>query len=166
MSKSSHPGMRPDGVRAAGVLLYCNVNADAAEGNEDSTQKFFLLMRHANRWDLPKGHCDGDESFQETALREMEEETGIKIDQVELDPTFKFDLRYPVTYRKHGNQVFDKHVRYFLGKLACQPDFKVPEIKVTEHESFEWFAWAPPHVIQAETIDPLLAAVADYFRRK
>jgi hypothetical protein len=33
---------------------------------------------------------------------------------------------------------------------------------LTEHESFRWFDWNPPHEIQAQTIDPLLDAVAKY----
>lgn len=145
-------------VRAAGVLLYCSVNRDTSEGNSHLAKKLFLLMRHSNRWDLPKGHCDGDESFRETALREMEEETGISPDQVILDPKFQFDLRYQVTYRRHGDQLFNKHVRYFLGKIPEQMD-----IKVTEHDSFEWLPWNPPHQIQTETIDPLLAAVTQHW---
>jgi 8-oxo-dGTP pyrophosphatase MutT (NUDIX family) len=111
-------------------------------------------MRHANRWDLPKGHCDGDETFLQTAIREMEEETGIAPEMVTWDPDFQFDLRYQVNYRRHGNQVFEKHVRYFLGQVPKKMD-----VKVTEHESFKWLPWDPPHQIQAETIDPLLAAI-------
>mgnify|MGYP003392721589 CR=1 FL=1 len=36
----------------------------------------FLLLRHASRWDLPKGHVDAGESDRECALRELREETG------------------------------------------------------------------------------------------
>jgi 8-oxo-dGTP pyrophosphatase MutT (NUDIX family) len=160
----------PPVVRAAGVLLYCTSLYDTSIPdattltNNDAAAKRFLLMRHSNRWDLPKGHCDGDESFRETAIREMEEETGIAAHRVTLDPTFRFDLRYPVTYRRHGDQVFDKHVRYFLGQLdAVDLQTGPPEIKVTEHDSYQWFDWNPPHRIQTETIDPLLFAVAKHW---
>ena len=37
----------------------------------------FLLMRHADRWDLPKGHVDAGETEMECALRELAEETGV-----------------------------------------------------------------------------------------
>ena len=43
-----------------------------------------LLLRHSSissreggHWDFPKGHIDGDETEIQTALRELEEETGI-----------------------------------------------------------------------------------------
>ena len=118
----------------------------------------FLLMRHPNRWDLPKGHCDSGESFLETAIRETWEETGIAASEIEVDKNFKFDLFYQVQYSEFGNQPFEKQVRYFLGFLKKKPD-----LQLTEHESAVWHPWAPPHRIQRQTIDSLLEAVACHF---
>ena len=50
----------------------------------------FLLMRHADRWDLPKGHVDRGETEMECALRELHEETGITADDIELIDRFRF----------------------------------------------------------------------------
>ena len=138
------PGNR---VRAAGILL---IHRDAGEQS-------FLLMRHHDRWDLPKGHCEAGESFRETALRETEEETGIAAAKIRIDPDFSFELFYPVQYAHRSATVFQKQVRYFLGYLSEKPD-----LKITEHESARWFLWSPPHQIQSQTIDPLLAAVAEH----
>src|SRR5687768_14738782 len=46
----------------------------------DDTGKFVLLTHHAklNRWLQPGGHADGDENVVRVALRETEEETGLK----------------------------------------------------------------------------------------
>tara|TARA_A100001391_G_scaffold145315_1_gene103003 strand:- start:437 stop:889 length:453 start_codon:yes stop_codon:yes gene_type:complete len=131
-------------VRAAGVLLLTQ-----------EPQPRFLLMRHPDRWDLPKGHCDGKESYLETAQREMQEETGLDSKICQFDDRFRFDLNYDVTYRKHPGKVFAKKVRYFLARLPA-----AVRIEVSEHDAYEWFAWSPPHQIQSQTIDPLLAAVA------
>lgn len=133
-------------VRAAGILLMC-----------EHPVRQFLLMRHRDRWDLPKGHCDADESFLETALRETQEETGIAPQEIVVDPAFHFELEYPVRYARGGDQVFTKRVCYFLAYVDTKP-----ELRLTEHESAQWFDWAPPHQIQSESIDPLLAAVAAY----
>lgn len=122
-------------------------------GPPDSVE--FLLMRHPARWDLPKGHCDDGESFLETALRETEEETGIASDAIKIDPHFEFDVFYQVQYAEMGSQWYDKQVRYFLGFLDQKPD-----LILTEHSSACWHRWQPPHQIQAQTIDPLLEAVA------
>ena len=133
-------------LSAAGILLITRTRP-----------RQFLLMRHVDRWDLPKGHCDPGESSQQTALRETEEETGIDRDSIVLAPDFRFELSYLVRYKKSGNQAFQKTVVYLLGEIesAFTPT-------LTEHESFRWFDWKPPHKIQSQTIDPLLEAVALY----
>lgn len=140
------PGQR---VRAAGILIMSTA--------DDPPQ--FLLMRHHDRWDLPKGHCDQAETFRETALRETAEETGITAESISLDESFCFELVYPVTYHDRGDQVFEKQVRYFLGYVQ-----RKPALRITEHESAQWIDWNPPHQIQAQSIDPLLAAVAEHLK--
>lgn len=43
----------------------------------NSEGKYLLIFRH-NIWDLPKGKQEPDETIEECALREVEEETGLK----------------------------------------------------------------------------------------
>lgn len=135
-------------VRAAGMLLV-----------SVHPRKQFLLLRHPKRWDLPKGHCEEGESFLDTAIRETEEETGIAASAITIDDGFSFEVTYPVTYRRTGDRVFTKTVRYYLGYLES-----IPSLTLTEHGEFQWFDWDPPHRIQTETIDPLLAAVDAYWQ--
>jgi len=119
----------------------------------------FLLMRHPTRWDLPKGHVDPGETDLECALRELEEETGIGVDAIQLDPTFRFEHHYPVRDRSDPDRISDKTLLIFLGWLT-----RNVELALTEHEGFAWFPWSPPHAIQVQTIDPLLAAVAAHLQ--
>jgi 8-oxo-dGTP pyrophosphatase MutT (NUDIX family) len=118
----------------------------------------FLLMRHKDRWDLPKGHIDPGETEMQCALRELHEETGIGAADVELVDGFRFESQYPV--RAKSGQVYDKALVLFLGRLMRD----VP-IAVTEHQGYEWFAWNPPHRIQAWTIDPLLETLASFLNQ-
>lgn len=133
--------MREPELRACGVLLTRGTPVDS-----------FLLMKHADRWDLPKGHVDPGETLVECALRELEEETGIPRQQVQLDSHFEFRQQYQVCYPRTGNRPLWKELVVFLGKLQGEVDI-IP----TEHLGFQWFDWQPPHQIQAQTIDPLLA---------
>lgn len=116
-------------------------------------------MRHPRRWDLPKGHAEPGESLRQTALREACEETGIAAAAIRFDPEFQHTIRYPVRDRHDGDRMFQKSVTYFLGYVD-----PLTEVRPTEHIAFEWFPWPPEGPIQTQTIDPLLAAAAEYLR--
>ena len=79
-------------LRAAGVICF----------KQGKSKKKFLLMKHKNRFDLPKGHQEEGETDIETALRELEEETGISADQIEIDQDFHFELQYNPKYKRFG----------------------------------------------------------------
>jgi 8-oxo-dGTP pyrophosphatase MutT (NUDIX family) len=113
-------------------------------------------MRHADRWDLPKGRVDPGESDLECACREFEEETGIPRSSIELDEAFRFELVYYPVRKKTGTP--DRKTLVIF--LATVPDR--PPIAATEHLGHEWVPWQPPHDIQEQTINPLLAAVAQH----
>jgi bis(5'-nucleosidyl)-tetraphosphatase len=144
---------KPRRVVAAGVLLF-----------RRQPQREFLLLKHPSRWDLPKGHGEAGETLEQTALREMNEETGIDPASVLLDPQFRFILRYPVRYREDPKRPFEKELTIFLGWLddAIAP---TQQITCTEHPDYAWHAWQPPHRIQTQTIDPLLAAAAKHIEQ-
>lgn len=70
-------------VKSGGVILF-----------RDAPTCSFLLMKHTNRFDLPKGHIEKGESEVECALRELYEETGIYRELVVLEPDFRFETVY------------------------------------------------------------------------
>ena len=55
---------------------YLEVNAGG--GLVTNSKGEFLLIRRSGLWDLPKGHQEAGEAIEDTALREVEEETGLK----------------------------------------------------------------------------------------
>ena len=116
-------------------------------------------MKHATRWDLPKGHVDPGESELECALRELWEETGIPQEAIELDPQFRYTQQYRVSSERDGEAL--KTLVIFLGRLLQETP-----ISTTEHLGHEWHAWQPPHRIQTQTIDPLLSALEKHLTEK
>ncbi len=128
-------------IKACGVLV--------VRGNPPES---FLLMKHKDRWDLPKGHLDEGETEEECARRELLEETGITAEDIELVPGFRWVTEYDVNSKRFGEKCH-KTLVIFFGRL--KRDVK---ITLTEHLDFRWFPWHPPHRIQAETIDAVLAA--------
>ena len=125
---------------------------------KENPTRSFLLMRHPNRWDLPKGHVDPGESNKECALRELYEETGIRKRDIEIDPDFKFKHKYTVNNKRTGGEPAKKKLIIYLATLVNDV-----EIELTEHDGYEWMEWAPPHKIQEKTIDPLLAQLAEHW---
>ena len=55
---------------------------NAAGGLVSNRRGDFLLISRNGLWDLPKGHQEAGEDIETTALREVQEETGV--DQLEL----------------------------------------------------------------------------------
>ena len=55
---------------------------DAAGGLVSNKRGDYLLISRNGMWDLPKGHREEGEDIEVTALREVQEETGV--DQLEL----------------------------------------------------------------------------------
>lgn len=71
-------------------------------------------------WTLPKGKLDAGESFEEAALREIEEETGMRARLVRELPETHYEVR--------GRP---KVVRYWLMEVESDPGF-VPNDEVDE----------------------------------
>jgi 8-oxo-dGTP pyrophosphatase MutT (NUDIX family) len=138
-------------VKSCGFLVY----------RVDPQPKSFLLMEHATRWDIPKGHVDPGETELECALRELHEETGIVPNQIVVDEHFRFVAEYKVTVARYGRVPKLKELVIYLARLV-DPQ---AEIRCTEHLGYRWFDWNPPHRIQVKTIDPLLAHLNRYWAK-
>lgn len=157
-------------LKSCGFLIFRDIlTNEAEEGStspasnsylpEASDRVSFLLLKHPNRWDLPKGHVDPGETNMECALRELEEETGIQAEDLIVDPNFKFKQKYMVTSKRTKGKPKKKKLIIYAAKLV-----RPVELKLTEHGGSQWFNWDPPHSIQKKTIDPLLAEIQSYWQ--
>lgn len=122
---------------------------------------FLLLMKPPTRYDLPKGHVEVGEDELSCALRELYEETGIEASTLQLDETFRFTTTYQTRDARCRGELVEKTVVIFLGWL--KQDVK---IQLTEHDSYLWMDWSPPHSIQKKTIDPLLEELEIFLKEK
>ncbi len=55
----------------------CFIPIDAAGGVVKNLKGEYLFIYRRGKWDLPKGKVDSGESYQQAAIREVEEETGL-----------------------------------------------------------------------------------------
>lgn len=154
--------MRPQ-LYSSGFLVFRpakigGLSSESTPLSKSTPRLEFLLMKHSERWDLPKGHLDLSESKMQAAIRELWEETGIPEDFIQIDPDFAYTSQYWVNY--DGVKRL-KELTIFLA-ILCRD----MEIQPTEHLGFQWFPFSPPHTIQSETIDPLLEQVAIHFTNR
>ncbi len=129
----------------------------------------FLLIQHPDledkkkgikkpgHWDFPKGHIEKGEKTEDTAKREVEEETGLR--RIEIIPDFKETMRYFV---KIGEEKRLKFVAFFLAETK--------EKKVTiswEHQDFAWLSYKEAYErVTFRNAKELLKKSNDFIHRK
>ena len=92
----------------------------AAGGIVTNSNKETLFIFRRNKWDLPKGKMDNDESIERTAIREVQEETGIK----DLVISSYFMDTYHIF--KKGSKFFLKETSWFNMKSDYKGEL-IPE---------------------------------------
>ena len=97
---------------------------------DESNETLFLLIRNKRsaHWGFPKGHVEPGETNEQTAKREVLEETGIEI---ELMPSFSRRSEYTIQGK------IEKSVIIYLAKTT-QIDYKM---QVEEIEECGWFTF-------------------------
>lgn len=103
--------------RSAGAVVY----------TVDSRDVLYLLLHGKYGWDFPHGLVRLYETDEAAAVREILEETGLK---VELISAFKEEIRYK--YSKKGRTIY-REVVYFLAR-SREKDVVLSK----EHDAYTW----------------------------
>jgi len=101
----------------------------------NKNSKKFLFLRNSRGWlDFPKGEIEKTENAKEAALRELEEETGLKKEEIAIDPFFVYSFKY--FFYGENKEVIAKTVKIFL----CETEKE--EIKISpEHVGYVWLSY-------------------------
>jgi len=132
---------------SAGVVLFKETNGQ---------REYLILHYPSGHFDLPKGHIEGEETEEETAIRELEEETGIT--QVELLDGYRHMIDYQF---RHAGYLIQKDVVFFLGKTD-QEDVTISH----EHQDFMWLPFEEAHTKLTFTNAKALLEKAQHFLNK
>jgi bis(5'-nucleosidyl)-tetraphosphatase len=99
------------------------------------------LNRKGGHWEFPKGHVESGESEEQTVLREVLEETGLK--DIKIIPGFKKYIKY--FFRQYREKTNSKDIKKgkmpWVFKLVVffVAQTKIKEIKLSkEHIGFVW----------------------------
>lgn len=97
---------------------------------EGTTIQILLIQDHYSCWTLPKGKREPGETDEETALREIKEETGVE-GRIQ---SFLETVQYQYFHSTYGD--IDKTVHYYLVE-ACS-DQVTPQL--SEIDQVKWFS--------------------------
>lgn len=92
----------------------------------NKNNKILLVHHNAGHWDFPKGHIENGETEEQTAIREVKEETNIDI-------IINNRYRYTTSYSPKENVM--KEVVYFLAQNIDED--KKPQLE--EVSEVKWF---------------------------
>ncbi len=96
--------------------------------------KFLILYHGRNYWNFPKGKLEQSERSYQAALREVQEETGLKPAELKIVGNFKAFERF--FYRRGKERIFKVVILYLA-------ETRQPYIRVShEHEGYGWFSFA------------------------
>ena len=109
--------------KSCGAVVY--------KSQKDGSAKYLLLHYEAGHWDFPKGNQEKNEKEEQTAAREIKEETGIE--DIEFLDGFKEAIKY---FYKKGEETVYKEVVFFLIQSATE---KVELSR--EHVGYAWMSY-------------------------
>ena len=126
--------------KSCGVLPYRIVNG---------RREFLLVFEaYSQCWSLPKGHIEMGETDIETALRELEEETGLT---AQLDTGRCAAIEYPISNYAR------KRVVFYLGAVLGDPKVR--------HGEIEKFKWVSAEELKDHLFPDTYAACAELIGR-
>ena len=80
---------------------------------EGGAVRYLLIETPSGAYGFPKGHMEAGETERQTALREINEEAGVRVTLIE-------GFRHETSYLLHEKAGTVKHVTYFLGSYEGQ----------------------------------------------
>ena len=124
----------------------------AAGGLVKNDKDQYLFIFRLGKWDLPKGKAEYDETPEMTALREVEEECGLKNLKIEKELTKTFH-----TYREKGKSILKK-THWFEMSIGGEQNL-IPQTE----EGITEVKWISSDKIKSEVLGNTYASIRGIF---
>lgn len=97
--------------------------------------KYLLLYKRGEYWNFPKGHFEEGEKSLDTAFREVEEETGLKKNDLRVIPDFRAYEKFH--FFSGTEKIYDTVILYLA-------ETEQPKITISprEHSGYAWFLYS------------------------
>ena len=132
---------------------------EAAGGVVYNTKNEILLIHRRGFWDLPKGKMEDGETIEETAIREVEEETGLTNVMI-LKPILFKELANTATY--HSYSINGKPAMKISYWFEMKTDFAAALIPQTE-EDIEQAIWVKKEDV-SDYFDNMYSSIIDVLK--
>lgn len=127
----------PDYLLRTNLIAHFTVSTIVV--NEKMDKVLFAHHNIYKSWGWLGGHSDGDEDMLHVALKETEEESGLKKIRPHSKEVFMLDTIYVPNHLKHGKHVSD-HLHLNATYLVIADDKEKPIVNIEENSGVKWFA--------------------------
>lgn len=108
--------------------------------NKERTKTLMVYHNIYNSWSWIGGHADGMEDLAEVALRELQEETGVKNARLIGDGIFSIETLTVDGHMKKGVYV-PSHLHFNVTYLAEADESELLIVKEDENQAVKWFSF-------------------------
>lgn len=118
-----------------------------------------MLKDSYGHWTFPKGHLEQGENTRQAAIREIEEEMGLK----RLKPLAKLgtiDIWFRDRFVFKG-KLIHKYIHYFLFEAPKDAKLRKPELSSPEGEKIRAVKWVPINQLRKKSSYQDLALIVD-----
>lgn len=120
----------------------------------DKNRHFLVLQHRGGHWDFPKGHVEIGESEEQTAIREVKEETDIDI---AIIPGYREEISY-----SPGKGV-QKSVAFFVARALSD----AIKVQAKEISAFRWLPYQDARsLLSFESAKTLLDKAATFLQQQ
>lgn len=127
----------------------------AAGGIVENDNKEILLIFRRGKWDLPKGKLDEGETIEQCAVREVEEETGLR--NVERGELIEVTIHQ---YNQKGRDI-EKETYWYAMKVSG-----IQNLVAQQEEDIELVKWVKESELPgylSNTYDNIIAIIEKYY---
>jgi 8-oxo-dGTP pyrophosphatase MutT (NUDIX family) len=108
--------------------------------NKERTKTLMVYHNIYNSWSWIGGHADGEENLAEVALRELQEETGVKHASLVSNEIFSIETLTVDGHIKKGAYV-PCHLHFNVTYLAEADEAEALVVNEDENQAVKWFAF-------------------------
>ena len=108
--------------------------------NKERTKTLMVYHNIYNSWSWIGGHADGEENLSKVAMRELQEETGVKNAKLVSDDIFSLEILTVDGHMKKGVYV-PSHLHLNITYLAEADEKEMLLVKEDENQAVKWWTF-------------------------